>query len=141
MAARNRGPIQLNRNVRFGVRNDAVVIVGQCDVRSDHVDEDGSTLVEGLLESANAVVERIDTVAVTMDTLSTAPIVDLAPVDLSRVLEEGAAKLRDHHAVDLPVDYRGARRRTTSPPRRRCPRCSASTARTRWSTRTARPRR
>jgi signal transduction histidine kinase len=104
-ARTNRQLMRLNRIIRRDVRNDAGVIVGQSDELREHVDARGAMLVDGLLDTARDVGERIETVAAIVDALSASTDVDREPVDVTAVLDREVACVRDRYAVDLAVDH------------------------------------
>ncbi|WP_256298131.1 hybrid sensor histidine kinase/response regulator [Haloarchaeobius salinus] len=106
-ATTNRQLMLLNRIIRRDIRNDAGVIVGQSDELRGHVDQQGAMLVDGLLDTAQDVVGRIETVAAIVDALTAGPDVDREPIDVTAVLDREVARVRDRRAVDITVSRPG----------------------------------
>jgi len=96
----------LNRILRHHLLNSLTVIRGQTEVLKDQVDDDGEHRVDTVVGRAEQMADTIEDIRSITRTLTEEP--DLVPVDLTAVVREEVAALRDRHpdatvSVDVPA--------------------------------------
>lgn len=106
----NRRLALLNRIVRQDVRNDVSAIVGWGEELHEHVDGQGETSADRLLEAARHAAELADTASELVDALSMDEGIEPEPVDLGDVLDGEVERVRSRTDVELTVDVAGVER-------------------------------
>jgi CheY-like chemotaxis protein len=100
----NRRLALLNRIVRQDVRSDVTVVIGRGVELRTRLDGDDERLADALVEAARRIVDRTDTASELLGVLSTGSRLELESLDISKMVERRARRLREDTDVDLTTE-------------------------------------
>ncbi|WP_144902740.1 PAS domain-containing sensor histidine kinase [Halobellus captivus] len=78
----------LNRILRHDIRNDLAIILGWGELLEDHLDEEGTKLLDKILSSANHVIELTEIARDYAQTIADRGDMDVKPVSLQAVVTQ-----------------------------------------------------
>lgn len=85
----------LTRLVSHDIRNDMAIIKGYADILTEHIDDDGQSYVEVIQERIDDTVQLLEDTSTLVKSIDEER--DFEPVDLSAVLEQEVATIREDH--------------------------------------------
>lgn len=97
----NRRLALLNRIVRQDVRSDVALVVGRGAELRNRLDGDNERIADSLVEAARRIVDRTDTASELLSVLSTGDRLELELLEITKLVERQATRLRGGSRVDL----------------------------------------